>query len=66
MLNGKTAIVTGGVRGIGRAIALELARQGADVAVFYAGNQAAAGQTVVQLLASGVKAKAWQCDVSDL
>ena len=65
MLNGKTAIVTGGVRGIGRAIALELARQGADVAVFYAGNQAAAEQTVAQLLETGVKAKAWQCDVSD-
>lgn len=36
MLNGKTALVTGGSRGIGRAIALKLASQGADIAVIYA------------------------------
>ena len=39
---GKTAVVTGGSRGIGRAICLELARQGAAVAVNYAGNEQAA------------------------
>ena len=42
MLKGKTALVTGGSRGIGRAIALKLAENGADVAIVYAGRQDAA------------------------
>jgi 3-oxoacyl-[acyl-carrier protein] reductase len=42
MLKGKKALITGGSRGIGRAIALAMARQGADVALIYAGNEAAA------------------------
>ena len=41
-LGGKTALVTGGSRGIGRAIVLRLAAQGADVAFSYRGNEAAA------------------------
>ena len=42
MLKGKTAVVTGGSRGIGAAIAKKLASMGADVAILYAGNQQAA------------------------
>ena len=45
MLNGKTAIVTGGSRGIGRAIALRLSSLGADIAIIYAGNSEAAEKT---------------------
>ena len=61
----KTALVTGASRGIGRAIALAFAKEGANVAVIYAGNSAAAGETVGELKALGVKARAWQCDVGD-
>ena len=44
--SGKTAVVTGGSRGIGRAVCLELARGGANVVLCYAGNEAAAQETV--------------------
>ena len=66
MLKGKTAVVTGGSRGIGRAIAYELASMGADIAVIYAGN-AEAAETVCRRSAeeTGVKARAYQCDVAD-
>ncbi len=64
-LQGKTALVTGGSRGIGKAIACEMAAQGANVAIVYAGNQAAATETVAEITALGVTAKAYQCDVSD-
>ncbi|HIT02760.1 MAG TPA: 3-oxoacyl-[acyl-carrier-protein] reductase [Candidatus Enterenecus merdae] len=64
-LQGRTAAVTGGSRGIGRAICLELARQGANVAFSYAGNTAAAEQTLEQLQQLGVQARAVQGDVSD-
>ena len=64
-LQGKCALVTGGSRGIGRAVCLELARQGANVAVNYAGNQAAAQETVAACQALGVQAIAIQADVAD-
>lgn len=59
------ALVTGGSRGIGRAICLELARQGAAVAVNYAGNQQAALETVEACRALGAEAEAFQADVAD-
>lgn len=65
LLTDKTALVTGGSRGIGRAIALAFAREGANVAVVYAGNSDAANQTVEELKALGVDAQAWKCDVGD-
>ncbi len=64
-LTGKTAIVTGGSRGIGRAIAVALAAEGANVAVIYAGNTAAADETLSLIRSQGGTAASWQCDVSD-
>ena len=64
-MNGKTAVVTGGSRGIGRAICLELARRGANVVFSYAGNAAAAEKTLEELRALGVEARAVQGDVTD-
>lgn len=64
MLNGKTALVTGASRGIGRAIALELAASGADVAVNYAGNASAAQEVVAKIEAMGRSALAVQADVA--
>ena len=64
-MSNKVAIVTGGSRGIGRAIVLRLANDGFDVALVYAGNTEAAQQTQADAEAVGVKCKAYQCDVSD-
>ena len=64
-LQGKCALVTGGSRGIGRAVCLELARQGARVAVNYAGNAAAAEETVKACQDLGAEAFAIQADVAD-
>ena len=64
-LSGRTALVTGGSRGIGRAIALRLAGQGADVAFSYRGNESAAKATVGDIEALGRKGLAVQADVSD-
>lgn len=60
----RTALVTGGSRGIGRAICLELAKAGCNVAVNYAGSAAAAEETAAQCRALGVRAQVFQADVS--
>src|ERR1043165_7554569 len=62
---GRVAIVTGGTRGIGRAIVLELARRGADVAFNYAKSADAAESLKTELEALGVRSFALQCDVTD-
>jgi 3-oxoacyl-[acyl-carrier protein] reductase len=64
-LSGRTALVTGGSRGIGRAIVLRLAGQGADVALTYKGNAAAAADVVATVEALGRRAIAIQADASD-
>ena len=64
-LSGRVALVTGGSRGIGKAIALRLAGQGADVAFSYRGNESAAKATAGEIEALGRKALAVQADVSD-
>ena len=65
MLSGKTAIITGGSRGIGAAIAVKFASMGANIAVLFAGNQEAA-EAVCQTCRQtyGVQAKAYRCDVA--
>ena len=65
MLKGKTALVTGSSRGIGRAIALELANCGVNVAVNYAGNEEKARQVVEEIEQTGVKAIPIQADIAD-
>ncbi|WP_223588555.1 3-oxoacyl-[acyl-carrier-protein] reductase [Neobacillus bataviensis] len=64
-LTGKAALVTGASRGIGREIALELARQGANVAVNFAGSEAKANEVVDEIKALGLDAFAVRCDVSN-
>jgi len=62
---GRVAIVTGATRGIGRAIAFELANQGADVAFNYAKSSEAANALKTELEALGVRAISSQCDVAN-
>ena len=64
-LQGKVAIVTGGSRGIGRAIALELGKRGASVVVNYNKSPEAADLVVNEIVASGGKAASFHADVSD-
>ena len=66
MLKGKTAVVTGGSRGIGEAIVYKLASMGANVAVIYAGSRAAAERVCEKCKQEySVEAKAYQCNVAD-
>jgi 3-oxoacyl-[acyl-carrier protein] reductase len=64
-LTGRSAVVTGGSRGIGRAIVLRLAQQGADVTFSYKGNATAAAETAEAVGALGRQAIAHQGDVTD-
>lgn len=65
MLTGKTAVVTGASRGIGRAIAQKLAQQGAQVVINYQGSREKAEEVQKEILENGGKAMIYQCDVSD-
>jgi len=64
-LKGRTALVTGGSRGIGRAIALALAEEGADVAVNYVSSESAARDVAETISKMGRKAVVAQADVAD-
>jgi 3-oxoacyl-[acyl-carrier protein] reductase len=64
-LQGRMALVTGGARDMGRAIALELARRGADVVIGYHASTAAADETVVSLRSRGARALAVAADVRE-
>jgi len=65
MLSGKTALVTGGSRGIGKAIALAMASAGADIAIIYANQNQAAQETCELIRQMGRKAEAYCCNVAD-
>ena len=63
--SGKTAVVTGGSRGLGRAICMELAQGGANVVFCYAGNEAAAEETAAACEALGARTLAVRCNVAE-
>lgn len=65
MLEGKVALVTGAGRGIGRAIAVALAKKGAFVIVNYNGSEQRAGETVEEIYVAGSRGIAYKCDVAD-
>jgi len=65
LLAGKTALITGGARRLGRAIALKFAEAGADVAITFRNSAREAQATVIDLSGFGVRAVALRCDVTD-
>jgi len=65
MLKGKTAVITGASTGIGKAIALKMAEQGANIAVIYIGDEKQALDVKKQAGEFGIKAEIYECDVSD-
>ncbi len=65
MLKNKTAFITGASRGIGKAIALAMAENGANIAFAYASNQEAADKTCEEIRSLGVDAEAFSCDITD-
>ncbi len=64
MLKGQSALVTGGSRGIGKAIAIELAKQGVNVAVNYSGNREKAEEVANSCRKYKVEAFTWKADIS--
>ena len=64
-LEGKIALVTGASQGLGKAIALKLAENGADVAVIYVGPEEPALETCKEIEALGRRAISYPCDVRD-
>lgn len=64
MLKGKVAVVTGGSQGIGKAICLEFAKNGADIAILYVGAPERADETVKEISAFGMRAAAYVCNVA--
>ena len=63
LLQGKVAVITGGSQGIGRAIALAYAENGADIAIPYIGDAQRAAETCAQIEQMGRKVKTYICDV---
>lgn len=65
MLKGKIAVITGGSRGIGKAIAIKFAKLGADIAINYVSSSEKADEVIREIKSHGVEAAAFKCDVSN-
>jgi NAD(P)-dependent dehydrogenase (short-subunit alcohol dehydrogenase family) len=65
LLQGKTVLITGGARRLGRAMALKLAKAGADIAITFRNSAREAQETVIDLSGFGVRAVALKCDITD-
>ncbi len=65
MFTGRTALITGAARGIGKAIALKLASEGANIVIFDVFDANTAVETLNEIAANGVKANYYRCDITD-